>query len=502
MQVQNKDVGLIQVNFAPVMCNKVKITITQLGTDKGDYCVRMNEIEVCGTSAKLAATASTNMSVDWANNAGLGIDKVYDDNRTGANKTFFAGATYTNAAGPDGGAYIELTLEETSYVSEVDLYTRIADGVNAGCPEEFTISAYIGSECTMKVTGSAADLELYKAGGLIKVNFTPVICNKVIITITKLGKDGNDYCVRMNEIDICGTSAKLTKLSYTPLTNIRENGWIQDPAENDSDFEGTIEDLCDGVITGNLYNSYISQNKDANGKVYTDQTNNLYLQLNFGDSTYCEVDQLDLYSKMSWNEALKKNITVGFPAEYTITAHTPMGWVVVAQGDDTGLIPYVTGVEKKTIVFDPIWCDSIKINITKLGTDGGDYCIRMSELEVFGRTDSEDLFTSHDLSEAPYNLPTNVLAVNGVATEDTVLNTAYDYFIHTMDGNHQSVVLYTPKDAHPDSDIDVCDLVAAIKAEKGVALTTQAGLYGADADSNGKIEATDIDSIRGALLGQ
>ena len=95
-----------------------------------------------------------------------------------------------------------------------------------------------------------------------------------------------------------------------------------------------------------------------------------------------------------------------------------------------------------------------------------------------------------------------MLAVNGVATEDTVLNTAYDYFIHTMDGNHQSVVLYTPKDAHPDSDIDVCDLVAAIKAEKGVALTTQAGLYGADADSNGKIEATDIDSIRGALLGQ
>jgi len=69
-------------------------------------------------------------------------------------------------------------------------------------------------------------------------------------------------------------------------------------------------------------------------------------------------------------------------------------------------------------------------------------------------------------------------------------------------GNHQSVVLYTPKDAHPDSVIDVCDLVAAIKAEKGIALTTQAGLYGADADSDGVIEADDIDSIRGALFEQ
>ena len=486
VQVHATDVGFIKVNFAPVMCSKMKITITKLGKDGNDYCIRMNEIEVYGTSAKLVATASTNMSVDWANNAGLGIDKVYDGNITG---TFFAGATYATEAGPEGGAYIELALGETCYVSEVDLYTRIANGVNTGCPKEFTISAYTGSEWIPVATGRDTDLESYNANiGLIKVNFAPVMCSKVKIAITKFGQDGSDYCVRMNEVIIYGTSAQLTKLSYTPSTNVRDNGWI-------SGNEVSIGSLCDGVIKGNLTNSYISQNKDVNNKIYTAETNNLYIQLDFGADTYCEVDQLDFYSMMS------NKVTVGFPAEYTVTAHTPMGWVVVAEGDDGGLISYDTNVEKKTMVFDPVWCNSIKINITKLGKDADNYCIRMSELEVFGRTDSEDLFTYHDLSEAPYDLPTNVLTVNGAPTEETVLNTANDYFIHTV-GNHQSVVLYTPKDAHPDSVIDVCDLVAAIKAEKGIALTTQAGLYGADADSDGVIEADDIDSIRGALFEQ
>ena len=125
----------------------------------------------------------------------------------------------------------------------------------------------------------------------------------------------------------------------------------------------------------------------------------------------------------------------------------------------------------------------------------------MSELEVFGREDAEDLFTYHNLLSASYTLPTNVLTVNGVSTEETVLDTANDYFIHTV-GDHRSVVLYTPMDAHPDSDINVCDLVATIKAEKGIALTSQAALYGADADGDGVIDADDVDSIRQALLGQ
>ena len=490
LESYNANVGLIKVNFALVMCSKVKITITKLGKDGNDYCIRMNEIEVCGTSAKLAATASTNMSVDWANNAGLSIDKVYDGNITG---TYFAGATYATDEGPDGSAYVELTLEETCYVSEVDLYTRKNDYGNAGCPKEFTISAYTGSEWIDVATGSDVNLQSYAAGGLIKVDFNPVMCNKVKITITKLGteKDANgkeSYCFRMNEIIIYGTSAQLTKLSYTPSTNVRDNGWI-------SGNEVSIGSLCDGVIKGDLYSSYISQNKDVNNVIYTDQTNDLYIQLDFGADTYCEVDQLDFYSMMS------NKVTVGFPAEYTITAHTPMGWVVVAEGDDSGLISYGASVEKKTMVFDPIWCNSIKINISKLGKDADNYCIRMSELEVFGRTDSGDLFAAHNLSTAPYTLPTNVVTVNGVPTEDTVLTTAYDYFIHTV-GNHQSVVLYTRKDAHPDSNIDVCDLVAAIKAKNGIALTTQAGLYGADVDGNGAIEANDIDSIRETSLKQ
>ena len=362
-------VGLIKVNFEPVLCSKVKITITKLGKDGNAYCLRMNEIEVRGTSAKLAATASTNMSVGWADNAGLSIDKVCDGNITG---TFFAGATYATEAGPEGGAYVELALKKASYVSEVDLYTRIASGANAGCPKEFTVSAYTGSGWTQVATGSDADVKSYTSGvGLIKVNFDPVLCSKVKITITKFGKDGNNYCARMNEIEIYGTEFVDARV------NAALNGTVDMECPDWAQKAYGPGKLVDGITTaGNLGTTSGS----ADAAVQKD------VKIVFKDGAY-EINQINLVpAKQTSSDK------TCFPKDFTVSVWNGQTWVQVAA--KTG---YTSDGSIVSLTFNAVVCNGILIECTKLSTaDDGKYVLMMSEVEALGTKSTASLAAPQD----------------------------------------------------------------------------------------------------------
>ena len=306
--------------------------------------------------------------VTWA--SGYDMDKLYDGNITTGK--YFIGATYATEAGPEGGAYVELTLEKTSLVSEVDLYTRIADGKNAGCPKEFTISAYTGSGWTTVATGSDADLESYASGvGLIKVNFEPVVCNKVKITITKLGQDGNAYCIRMNEIEVYGTENVDTRV------NAALSGTVEMECPEWAQKSFGPGKLVDGITTaGNL----ATTSGSADVAVQKD------VKIIFKDGAH-EINQINLVpAKQTSSEK------TCFPVDFTVSVWNGQKWVQVAA--KTG---YTSDGSIVSLTFNKVVCNGILIECTKLSTaDDGKYVLMMSEVEALGTKSSASLAAPQD----------------------------------------------------------------------------------------------------------
>ena len=318
---------------------------------------------------KINITSATGLEgVTWI--SGYGMDKLYDGNITTGK--YFIGATYATEAGPEGGAYAELTLEKTSLVSEIDLYTRIASGANAGCPKEFTVSAYTGSGWTQVATGSDADLESYASGvGLIKVNFAPVLCSKVKITITKLGKDGNNYCIRMNEIEVYGTEYVDTRV------NAALNGTVEMECPDWAQKAFGPGKLVDGIKTaGNLGTTSGS----ADAAVQKD------VKIIFKDGAH-EINQINLIpAKQTSSDK------TCFPKDFTVSVWNGQKWVQVAAKSG-----YTSDGSTVSLTFEAVVCNGILIECTKLSTaDDGKYVLMMSEVEALGTKSSASLAAPHD----------------------------------------------------------------------------------------------------------
>lgn len=84
---------------------------------------------------------------------------------------------------------------------------------------------------------------------------------------------------------------------------------------------------------------------------------------------------------------------------------------------------------------------------------------------------------------------------------DTI-QTVGDYIIRCADNGTyvKKVVLYNAGDAHPDSTMNIKDLVAVKKAATNEELDTQSGLKAADVNADGVVDTVDYDSIVNHLL--
>ena len=301
--------------------------------------------------------ATTNITNGWAEGAGYGIANVYDGDRDGKQ---FMSKDYSTPTLTDD-AYVDIELSGMFAVSGIDLYTILG---GLGCPTEFKILAYVGSQWTEVKTGTASDLEVYTAGktSVAKYTFEAVECSQLRITTKTLGEHDSKYYIELREIEVYGEPASnaIRKLEIVNAATNIPNAWA----------EGA------GYGIANVYDG------DRDGKQFMSAK---YSEATLTDDAYVDIELsgafavtgIDLYSLLDG---------LGCPTEFKILAYVGEEWKEVVAGTTSDLKLYTaekTSVAKYT--FEAVECSQLRITTKTLGDGGDGYYFELREVEVYGK---------------------------------------------------------------------------------------------------------------------
>lgn len=371
------EAGCQTFEIEPIDCSAIKLISTKNGVEhQGKYGIYLQEFEVYGKASTVsipkAPTLGTegsgsehnkftynadknialNMPVtchsDYAK-YGFGIDNVNDGN---LDSPWSCNMLLVEEDVPE---WVEINLLGNYKIDTVALYAR-ANGW--GFPQDIKISIFYDDQWieVVNVKGYKADTSIKTTAEYV-FKFKETIGNKIRIEGSNFNIADGEYGMQLTEIAAYG---ELAIGDYVlPLNNYVSSA-------TDITTSSTLEDF-------GFFTLYLSD-----GDVKTGYSSNQHTS-----ADNVEWIELDLKRVLSIGSILLKPAVAGsgFPVNFEIQVMKDGKWETVSQIED-----YKTPIDEawQQFVLDEEYrTDKVRIYVTKLGDDFGQYSLRMNEIEIY-----------------------------------------------------------------------------------------------------------------------
>lgn len=334
-------------NFDAVNCNAIKIVATKLGKNGNSFTLEMCEIEagytIKGDNLALSSTgAVAEMEImpfllNNGHSTGMLNDGAYSYTSTG-----YAAQTDVKEAVVYFPGYNKYSI--------TDVVIAWRDG--RGCPEEFTVEVFDGTE--WKVVASETGYAYNNTNVTTqryRVHFEATLCTAVKLKATKLGAADGKFALQVSEIETYGGVVTPLTIGGTASTEIA-SWWSTTNASvlNDGDFSNfTVSEMSNVAETP----------KTA---TVTFENNKFYL--------------IDTVGAV-WRSNLK-----GIPTDFDIQVFNGSNWVTVASESNYTCQSGNNAYYNKAIT--PVLGNAVRLVANKLGLDGSNYVLEFTELQAWG----------------------------------------------------------------------------------------------------------------------
>lgn len=329
--------------FTAVSCNAIKIVATKLGKNGTSFTLEMLEVEagytIKGDNLALSSTgAKAEMAImPFLLNSGHSADMLND-----------GAYSYTST---DYAAQTDVK-EAVIYFPGYNKYS-ITDVVIAwrdhrGCPEEFTVEVFDGTE--WKVVASETGYAYTSTNDVTKryrAHFDATLCTAVKLKATKLGAADGKFALQVSEIEAYGGVV-------TPLT-------IGGTAETET-WLNTAAVINDGKFSDFIASNTSSVAETPKTATVTFKNNKFYL--------------IDTVGAV-WRTNLK-----GVPTDFDIEVFDGSNWVTVASESNYTCKSGTDAYYNKAIT--PVLGSAVRLVANKLGLDGSNYVLEFTELQAWG----------------------------------------------------------------------------------------------------------------------
>lgn len=371
------EVGCQTFEIEPVDCSAVKLISTKNGIDhQGKYGIYLQEFEVYGEVSNVsipkapslgtegAASGSASFSYNADKNIalnmpvtcnsdyaqyGFGINNVNDGN---LDSPWSCNMLLVEKDKPE---WVEINLLGNYKINTVALYAR-ANGW--GFPKDIKISVFYDDNWIEVV-----NVKNYKVSTDVKTTaeyvfkFKETIGNKIRIEGSNFNMADGEYGMQLTEIAVYGDEAIGNYI--LPLNNYVSSA-------TDITTSSTLEDF--GFFTLYL----------TDGDVKTGYSSNQHT-----DPNNIEWIELDLKRSLSIGSILLKPAVAGsgFPVDFEIQVMMDGKWETIHKVTD-----YKKPVDEswQQFVLDKQYkTDKVRIWVTKLGDDFGQYSLRLNEIEIY-----------------------------------------------------------------------------------------------------------------------
>ena len=387
--------------FDAVDCSAVRLTSTKNGiTSNHQYCIYLGEFEAYGVKATTAVPAAPIDKLDDVTGSATGSTPGSGaGNETGnasgftynadKNLALYVPATANSdyaiwGMGPDkmtdGDLYsffscdllksskdvpewVEVNLLKNYAIDTVVLYAR---NYGYGFPIDFTISVFYDGKWTevVRKTGYSSPFAEGVTEHVFK--FPATIGNQIRVEATNCQLADGEYGLQLNEVVVYGEAVSGDYV--LPNSNIVTIG-------TEVTASTTLEDF-------NFYTEYLTDGNTATGyssDQHMSPDNVEWIELDFKRSMSMGALRL----KPAWGGN-------GFPVDFNVQVLVNDEWITALTVED-----YEEPIDEawQEFVFDKLYeASKLRITVTKLGEDFGQYCLKLNEIEVYPyATQNEDL---------------------------------------------------------------------------------------------------------------
>jgi len=332
--------------FAAVNCNAVKVVVTKLGKNGSSFTFEVSEIQagydIKGDNLALSSNGSVAEmeTMPFLLTQGYSAAYLNDGNYNWTSTDYAAQSDVKEAV---------VYFPGTNKFSVTDIVIAWRD--SRGCPEDFTVEIFDGSE--WKVVASETEYTYNSANITTKryrVHFEATLCTAVKIKATKLGAADGKFALQVGEIEAYGGVV-------TPLTI---NGTAQ--TEIASWHNSTASMLNDGKFSDYTVSETTSVAETQKTATVTFNNNKFYL--------------IDTVGAV-WRSNLK-----GMPTDFDIQVFDGGDWVTVASEKDYTCESGAKAYYNKAIT--PVMGNAVRLVANKLGLDGTNYVLEFTELQAWG----------------------------------------------------------------------------------------------------------------------
>lgn len=326
--------GLYTKEIESICCNAIRIVATKLGKNGTSYTLELCEVEayhdIAGDNVAKSGIASMEI-MPFLAKSGHSAKMLNDGAYTYTSTDYAADADTVKEA--------EIAFFDKCQVTDVVISWRDS----RGCPQDFEIQAYNGTEW---VTVASETGYTYTSGTKYNAQITPTVCSAIKLNVTKLGAVDGKYALQLSEIEIYGGIVQAATVGGTASTEIAS--WSTAKASY----------LNDGLF----YDYTISE-------LSTDSVAEKTATVAFVGNSFYKIDSVGVV----WRDSR------GCPSEFKIQVYNGLEWITVAEESS---YVYSDRLYRKAI--KPIVANAVRIAATKLGKDGNNYVLEISELQAWG----------------------------------------------------------------------------------------------------------------------
>lgn len=231
------------------------------------------------------------------------------------------------------------------YVIDQVIFTWYRAG---GSPEQFELQVLLGNTWETIATESNCSTE----SSTWSQDIEPIICKGIRLKATKLRLYSNEINLRIKEMEAYGT----------PATNAAVGGTAE--------MEIMMSSLPASYLNDDNHSTWTST-------AYTTETDSKTAIVTFNGGAYYTIDQVRLFPRGT--------VDRGFPVDFTVSVWNGNEWVLATE-PITNCDITEKGYWSQEI--EPILCNAIKIEVTKLGVvqdNGIKYGLQLAEIEAWGQ---------------------------------------------------------------------------------------------------------------------
>ena len=367
------DGGLYTKEIASTYCNAIRIIATKLGKNGSNYTLELCEVEayhdVVGDNVALSGIASMEIMPFLVTNSNHSAKMLNDGAYAYTSTDYAADANTVKEA--------EISFFDKCQVTDIVISWRDS----RGCPQDFEIQAYNGTNwvTVARETGYTYPSAKYR------VQITPTICTAIKLKVTKLGAADGKYALQLSEIEAYGgivQSATVGGTADAEIPSWAANAGHKSSFLNDGLFEGYTVSATSGV-------------PDAERKA----------TVAFADNSFYKIDSVGAV----WRDSR------GCPSDFEIQVYNGSEWITVAEESS---YVYSGRLYRKTI--NPVVANAVRIVATKLGKDGTNYVLELSELQAWGTKCTNIAYLGTAVADIP-NWGGNKTQLNDGITNEKVL---------------------------------------------------------------------------------